>query len=390
MPRRKKPSPPGPLEQLPGFWGEATSPQPTATLQPKTRQSSGVVKEATTQYKVTPKVAPPVKQNLDVCQMAQIQVYVGITFDPCQGIREAKHGWKKNLVPSEVVFDCRPLELAPKYASEPKLDELFAPEEEYLLGRGGLLSNAVFINLLRCYGTLAKWSDDVYNETGTKPISGFRFIRPDPNTPVGKVWEVLGMPGLIDKPPRNLWPSEVMGFQSRIVTPLVMVNSGNRNDVLRDVHDWLDYISDRLAPEMVDNTLWRGVCEIVENLVDHGHRGLFGLSVWPSGQIEILWSNPIDHINNWPPDDTAKGLADSLLSHKGGGMNYIYDDLLPRYKGVLIINWKTHNLIFRSAGDFSIMGLKPRSEAFLPRSILFHLHLFCPETRDRSAQNASH
>lgn len=400
--RKIKPSPGQLSLDLPG-WGEATSLQPTAT-QSQTRQPSAFAKEAATKYKVTPIVEPTkptfevcqsrraveeVNSTFDVCQTTQVPVYVGITFDPCQGIREAKQRWKKNSVPSEVVFDCRPLELAPEYASDPRLDELFAPEEEYLLGRGGLLNIAVFVNLLRCYRTLAKWSDDVYNETGTKPISSFKFIPPDPNTPVGKLWEVLGMPGLTERIPRNLWTSGVMEFQSRIVTPLLMVNGSNRKEVLLCVQDWLGYISDRLGTQ-IENQLWKVVCEVVKNIVDHGHRGLFGLSVWPSGQIVILWSNPIDHIHDWPPDDTAQGLANSLLSHKGAGMNYIYDTLLPRYKGVLIINWKTHHLIFRSAGDFSIIGLKPRSEAFLPRSILFSLQLFCPETRNRSAQNASH
>lgn len=74
----------------------------------------------------------------------------------------------------------------------------------------------------------------------------------------------------------------------------------------------------------------------------------------------------------------AKGLLDS----QGAGINYIYDGLLPTYKGVFVISWKTHHLIFRSGKDFSIIGHKPRSEAYLPRSILFHLHLFCAETRN--------
>jgi hypothetical protein len=381
---------------------EGNTSQKDADGQSQPKQPLGLAKEAATKYKATPKVVAPVEPTLNVYQSNQIPVYVGITFDPCQGIREAKQRWKKNPVPSEVLFDCRPIELAAPdyYASEPRFDELFAPEEEYLLGRGGLLSNAVFINLLRCYGTLKKWSDDVLKETGTKPIRGFKFIPPDLNTPLGKLWEVLGMPGLTDRPPKNLWMSGVMEFQSRIVTPLLMVDNNNRKpkDVLSHFHDWLDYISDRLSREM-ENKLWTGVCEIVKNLVDHGHRGLFGVSVWSSGQIEIVWSNPIDHIHNWPPDNTALGLANSLLSHKGAGMAYIYDQLLPRYKGVLVINWKTHHLIFRSvpnsdepsniATSFSIMGLQPRSDAFLPRSILFTLHLFCPETRDRSSKNAS-
>ena len=365
------------------------------------KQLSGLAKEAATKYKATPKVAVPAEPNIKVSQLPQIRVYVGITNDPYDGIRQAKQRWKRNPDSSEVVFDSRPTELATEYAS-PGLKDLFAPEEEYLRGRGGLLNIAVFVNLLRCYGTLAKWSDEFYKETGTKPISSFRFIPPTPHTPVGKLWEVLGMPGLTDKSPKNLWTSGMMDFQSRIVTPLLMVNSSNRNEVLSDVHDWLDYISERTGRQ-TQKKLWNLVCEVVKNLIDHGQRGVFGASVWPSGQIEILWSNPIDHLSGWwPPDDNAFGLANSLLSSQGGGMPYIYNDLLPCYKGVLIINWKTHYLVFRSAGkdddkntssnkpiNFSIMGLQPRSKAYLPRSILFTLHLFCPETRNRSSKNAS-
>lgn len=378
------------LEDLPEFWSKGTNQESRASLL-LPEKSPGCTKEAANKYQIIPKTVKSLVNTFDVPQLDQIPVYVGLTFDPCQGIREVKQKWKRNRVPSEVVFDCRPLELAPKYATEPKLDELFAPEEKYLLlGRGGLLSSAVFINILRCYGTLAKWSQDVHKETGTKSISQFKFIQPDPDNRVGKLWDVLGMSELTKKKPQNAWTSSgELEFQSRIVMPLLMVNSSNRNDVLTDVQDWLNYISKRLGSTQY--RLFKVICEVVKNLVEHGERGTFGVSIWPSGQIEILWSNPIDHlIDWWPPEDTAHGLANSLLSLKGAGMRYIYEDLLPTYKGVLIVNWKTHNLIFRSAGDFSIMGLHPRSDSFLPRSILFHLHLFCPETRNRSSSNARH
>lgn len=378
------------LEDLPGFWSKGTNQESTASqLLPE--KSPGFAKEAATKYQVTPKTLDSLVETFHVPQLNQIPIYVGLTFDPCQGIREVKQRWKQNPVSSEVVFDCRPLELAPKYATEPKLDELFAPEEEYLLRRGGYLNNAVFMNVLRCYGTLAKWSQDVYEETGIQPIQKFNFMRPKSNTPVGKLWDVLEMPELIKKNPQNVRTSSgELEFQSRIVTPFLLVESSNRNDVLRDVQDWLHDISNRIGNK-TPYRLFKLISEVVKNLVEHGQRGTFGVSIWPSGQIEILWSNRIDHLVDWwSPEDNAKSLAKSLLSTKGAGMPYIYEDLLPTYKGVLIVNWKTHNLIFRSAGDFSIMGLHPRSDSYLPRSILFHLHLFCPETRNRSSSNASH
>lgn len=387
-------------------WEEdISSPDPLSHSQAK--QPSTFVKETATVYQVSTTVNYSLQVATGMNQIPQISVYVGITFNECQGIREVKQGWKRNPISSKVVFDCRPLELATEYACEARLTELLEPEEiylqeTYLRGGGGLLNVAVFVNLLRCYGTLHKWSCDMHQKTGVRPIIDFEFIPPDVDTPVGQLWKVLGMDGLTQKTPKNEL-IDVMDFQSRIVTPLLMVNKTNRNDVLPYVQEWLDFISDRIG-DKIQYKLWRLVCEVVTNLIHHGHKGIFGISIWPNGHIEIIWSNPIDHISDWwPPDDSAVGLANSLLGSQGRGMPYIYD-LLHLYQGVLIINWKTHHLIFRSSGkkdeeeknllnkppSFSIMGLKPRSEAYLPRSILFHLHLFDQEKRNRSTNNASH
>lgn len=401
MARKKKSTPPPgqlSLEGIPGFWTNEVG-QYTQTNCPEPNKPLVCSEKIDTEYHVERKNSLSVESDFNVLQPHQVTVYVGITFNACQGIREAKQGWKKNPVPSEVVFDCRPLELASKYATELRLEELYAPDETYVLGRGGLVNIAVFIDILRCYGTLAKWSQEVCKETGTKPMIDFKPIQPAPDTPVGKLWNVLGMSNLMTRNPSNIWNSGITEFQSRIVTPLLMVNIKNRNEVLTNVQDWFDYISSRIGNQ-TRYRLITVVHEVVKNLVEHGHRGTFGVSVWPSGHIEILWSNPIDHLVDWwPPEDTAKGLAESLLNSSGGGMPYIYEDLLPLYKGVLIINWKTHNLIFRPAGrkvceshefyskraiNFSLIGLKSRSDTFLPRSILFHLHLFCKDTKNKS------
>ncbi|MCT7980262.1 hypothetical protein [Laspinema olomoucense] len=397
--KRKIKSAPGQLslEDLPGFFPEAPSLPAEATPYQSRRSTA---KEAVNKYKVdrleTNKATSERPQNRDIrvhggnspvlSLLPQIPVYVPTTFDPCQGIREAKQGWKSNQVPSEIVFDCRHLELAQEYACQPNSGEFFSTKEQYLLGKGGLVNLAVFINLLRCYGTLGKWSQNMFQETGIKPIKDFHFIRPNLNTPVGKLWDVLGMDGLTKKPWRNVWTSDVTEFQSRIITPLLRVNDKNRNDIIKNMERWLAYIVDRIGNPTYYQLLTL-ISEVVKNLVGHGEKGIFGLSIWPSGQIEIIWSNPIDHLDWWPPEDTADSLANSLLSSNGGGMPYIYEDLLPRYKGLLIINWKTHHLIFHSSRSFEIIGPKPRSDAFLPRSILFNLQLFCKETRNRSSNN---
>jgi hypothetical protein len=401
--KRKIKSIPGQLslEDLPGFWEETPSMPAEATASPSRRSTA---KEAVSKYQIAPletdKTTSEKDQNRDLsvpenhCStltpLPKIGVYVGITFDPCQGIREIKQQWISNPVLSEVVFDCTPLELAQEYACQPKPDEFFSREEEYLLGRGGFVNVSIFINLLRCYETVAKWSRDFSQEPETKRIKGFQFIRPKPTTPVGKLWDVLGMEELIHKSPSNLWnnnlcSSGAMKFQSRIVTPFLMVNGQNRKEVQTCVQEWLDYLLIDLK-RISDETciaLWKLICEVIKNLVEHGHKGVFGLSIWPTGQIELVWSNPIDHLYWWPPEDTPYGLANSLLSSQGGGMPYIYD-LLHRYKGLLIINWKTYNLIFELSGKVQLSGLKPRTNDFLPRSILFHLHLFSQETRSRS------
>lgn len=313
----------------------------------------------------------------------KIFICVGVTFDPGQGIREFRQTYDKNPIPSIAVFDCRHLELAELYAT-PNSKELYYPEETYLIGKGGLISNFVFLNFLRCHDTLSNWSEQEYNQTGIRPIEKFEFIPPEPSTHIGKLWNVLGLKTLASDQPQNIWTRESnFNFQSRIVTPFLIVDEDNQQFALKQVINWLDYISHRIG-EQTHVDLIQLLTEVVTNLVKHGYRGTFSVAIWPSGQIEILWSNPIEHLKDWPPEKTAQGLAKGLLGSQGAGIKYIYDDLLPAYKGVFVISWKTHHLIFRSGKDFSIMGHKPRSDAYLPRSILFHLHLFCAETRKRS------
>lgn len=177
---RKKPIKPSPGQLSFNLWGETAiscdqlskpQPQEYSTVVKETAKPS--VKETATKYKTsvsvakTPEQTKEVHSNRPIIQPApfspnqrvfpEILVPVGITFDPCQGIREVREAWKKNPVSSEVVFDCRHLDLAKSYSCTPNLDEFFSPEEQYLLGRGGYLNNAVFVNLLRCYGTLDKW-----------------------------------------------------------------------------------------------------------------------------------------------------------------------------------------------------------------------------------------
>lgn len=314
-------------------------------------------------------------------KVVRVTVPVESTFDVSQGLREVKTFWHEHRQPVEVVFDCRHLELVDAYVSS-RDRRIFEPDEAYLLGKGGLLNIAVFFNMLRCCMTLEAWCKQVEQQTGQPALRAITFEAPRSNTAVRHLWDHLGMrPFVSGKTPA------VSRFQSRYVTPILWVDQTNEPDIIRSFRAWTEYISDRLSSKLKTELVMLTV-EVTSNLIKYGFdQGFYGVSIWPSGQIEILWSNPIDHLRDWPPDDTASGLIHSLQSQKkgGAGMSYIYDHLLPQYHGVLAINCKGSDLIVRSSGRYSLHSQSSRERgAFFPNSILFTLHLFCPVTRDRS------
>jgi len=175
----------------------------------------------------------------------------------------------------------------------------------------------------------------------------------------------------------------IFEFESRYISPILIVSGrdDSRHQVIERTQDWIFRIKDRLGPMMPD--LIRVVPEVVTNVVNHGQGGAFSLSLWPSQQVEISWCNRIDRQVDWPTEQTPQGLADSLLYHRtgGDGMHYIFNELLPRYNGVLIVNYMGSDVAFFSDKRFEIFGRDTRSLVFLPRSILFTLELF---NRDRS------
>lgn len=313
----------------------------------------------------------------------RLKVYVPVetTFDVSQGLREAITFWYTHKSPMDVVFDCRHLELAEAYVSGNR--EAFEPEEIYLVGKGGLINTSVFINLLRCGQSLTTWSKGIKQNTGSTPIQCINFIPPSSSTKVGKLWKKLRMFSPFDM----ATPPKVGQFQSRYITPILWVDKTNEADVLRKFTGWILDISDRLG-DKVQMDLIMTAGEVLTNLVKHGFaHGFYGVSIWPSGQIEIVWSNSIEHLKDWPPDDTVGGLINGLKSgNRGGaGMSYIYNQLLPQYNGILAVNCKGNDLIFHASGKYSLFSqCSKERNMFLPTSILFTLHLFCPETRDKS------
>jgi hypothetical protein len=319
-------------------------------------------------------------RNSDSVDTLKVVVPVETTFDVSQGLREVKAFWEEHHAQLEVVFDCRHLELANAYVSS-REPNIFEPEEAYLIGKGGLLNTAVFFNMLRCCMTLEAWSKQVEQQTGKSMLKGIKFEVPRPNTPVRYLWDHLGMrPYVSGKIP------EVSHFQSRYITPILWVDQTNEPDIIRSFKAWTEYISDRLS-NTLKTELMMLTTEVTSNLIRYGfNHGFYGVSIWPSGQVEILWSNPIDHLKDWPQDDTAIGLINSLQSQNGGGagMAYIYNQLLPQYHGVLAMNCKGIDLIVRSSGRYSLHSQSSHErDAFFPTSILFTLHLFCPDARDR-------
>lgn len=159
----------------------------------------------------------------------------------------------------------------------------------------------------------------------------------------------------------------------------------NKITQLTYCQEWIERIADRLGPGL-QRDLIMTVPEIITNLVKYGFAGgAFVISVWPSGQVELLWTNRIDHIKNWPAEDTAKGLAEACLYHNGGGsgMAYILNTLLPSYSGVLGVNYRGNDVLFNAGNYAEIHGHGRRSDIFLPRSILFTLQLFASDVRER-------
>src|SRR6266568_8020434 len=83
----------------------------------------------------------------DSSSLPAVVVPVETTFDVSQGMREVFTFWEEQKTAFHIVFNCRHLELAEAYVVGES--EVFDPAEAYLIGRGGLINTAVFINLLR-------------------------------------------------------------------------------------------------------------------------------------------------------------------------------------------------------------------------------------------------
>jgi len=316
-------------------------------------------------------------------RLCEVVVPIEPTFDVSQGIREVVMNWA-GADRLTVTLDARHLELAEHCGGV-----IFDPLEPYMVGvrnarkgmrgHGSFINPAIFLNVLRCISTIY---GRFIAETGNKP--DFIAIPPREGTRARQLWDAvrvgdviarMGEPGLLGQLP-------IFEFDSRYISPILIVTQAdeNRQQTIERTQEWIFQIEARLGPMMPD--LIKVVPEIVTNLVNHGQGGQFIVSVWPSGQVEILWSNRLDRQVDWPSEDTPEGVANSLRYHnKGGdGTHYIFDQLLPRYNGVLVVNYKGSDVVFSTGQGCEIFGRDPRP-SFLPRSILFTLELFNAETQ---------
>jgi len=315
-----------------------------------------------------------------------VVVPVETAFDVSQGMREVFTFWEEQKTSFHVVFDCRHLELAEAYMVGER--EVFDSAESYLVGRGGLINTSVFINLLRCCQSLETWSIQMQKNTGDLPIRSIRFEPPDPSSKVGKLWQNIAFLSEYD----SKAPPRVEEFQSRYITPILWITRENEQEVLEQFIGWLLDISDRLADPLKDDLIKIAI-EVITNLVKYGfNNSFYGVSIWPSGQVEIVWSNSIAHLKDWPPEDTANGIINGLQTSKrgGAGMDYILHNVLPRYHGLLAVNCKGNDLFFHASGRYNVFSqYSPDRCMLLPTSILFSLHLFCPTTRRKSEEYQS-
>ncbi len=332
--------------------------------------------------------APPAgKQGNEARRpVREVLIPVEPTFDVAQGIREGIEAIREAVSSGlplaghlKVTFDARYLELADKNARATS-----DPEEPYLSGRGVIVNLGVFLDIVRAYGALLAWhKDDKLTQHTTVE---FGLLPPGEGSRVRALWDVLGIQRFFRHLSSPADPLPVFEYQSRYVSPILRITGDNKAEMVRRCHEWLASIADRLGSDLRRDLIMT-VPEIMNNLVRYGFAGgAFLISIWPMGQVELLWMNRVKDLDEWPGEDTAAGLADACMRHRGGGsgMNYILHTLLPRYSGVLAVNHRGNNVVFQSNGHIDIRGTGRRHDLFVPRSVLFSLELFAPEVRERS------
>lgn len=331
---------------------------------------------------VKPRKAPPATQpplpGLSDFKYARsltagslVSVPVDPTFDVGQGLREIKQGLPYG---GEVAFDWRFLGLAHEYmGGEPD------PHEPFVTERGGLVSLATPMNVFRVQGSITRWAHD------KKIPIAFSHVPPEPETPAQRLYDVLAIEQTARSLRTNAAPEVdfryVAEFQSRYVSPIVLVDGQSKRDVVQDVTDWTAEVQ-KTGDLHFD--LLKLLPEVVTNIVKHGHTGSLNLSIWPLGQVELLWCNrirPGDLIfAHAEPRDAATALSHNA---SGSAMSFILDDLLPKYTGTLCVNFRGADIMFHAGKRVELFHPGRRDDHFTPDSVLFTLHLFSVDARPK-------
>lgn len=154
----------------------------------------------------------------------------------------------------------------------------------------------------------------------------------------------------------------------------MIVDQDSRQEAIRRVATWVETVQ-RAGHLQFD--LIRVVPEIVTNIVNHGRTGSLLLCIWPLGQVELLWCNRV-RTGDAVFEGTTPRVAASRLFHAetGSGLSFVIDDLLPRYKGTLAINFKGADIVVHAQRRIEVFHPDKRGEELIPDSVLFTLHMF--------------
>lgn len=305
----------------------------------------------------------------------RVAVPVDPTFDAGQGMREIKMQAQQG---SEIAFDWRFLSMAEEY-----MGGIPDEHEPFVTERGGLVSLATPMNVFRVQGAISRWARD-------EGITlSFTHIPPESVT-AQRLFDALAIEQtaqlLAGKPGGRIDFGKPAAFQSRYVSPVILVDGHSKKAAIEHVVEWIDAVQ-REGELHFD--LLRLIPEVATNLVNHGMSGSFLMCIWPVGEVELLWCNRVRESNLVFAGDGAREVADRIShSASGSGLSYILDELVPRYTGTLCINFNGADIMFHTGRRLDLFHPGRRSLAFTPESVLFTLHLFSVNVRHKGNQHA--
>lgn len=306
--------------------------------------------------------------DLLTVRLARVLTFVTVpidpTFDVGQGLREIK---PRVVDGTQIIFDWRHLGLAHEYmGGEPD------PMEPFVTERGGLVSLATPMNVFRVQGAITRWA-----QLRGVTVS-ITHTPPPPDSAARRLYDVLA----IDQVARVLSGTEASKldfghareFQSRYVSPIMLVDGRSKRTAIDHVARWIGAVQ---QTGHLHFDLLRLLPEVVTNLVNHGLSGSLLLCIWPLGQVELLWSNRIRPGDAIFSGGSARDAASRIFhAPTGSGLSFILDELLPRYSGTLCINFKGADIMFHAGKRVELYHPSRRDDHFIPDSVLFTLQLF--------------